>query len=147
MIGTTRNPRWRRTLGLLAGGLALVLVSLACTRTTQIAAPTPPSSGPEATRSVADPGQQIAAAQQVDITLFVFSPTPLRVPAGTTVTWRNQDAIEHSVTHGSKEQPGNAFDSGLFSEGQTYAYTFTERGTFTYFCTRHPHMQGEIKVE
>lgn len=83
---------------------------------------------------------------QVSIKLFSFNPGVLEVPAGTTVVWTNGDAIEHSVTNGVPGKPGGAFDSGFFTEGQTWSFTFTEPGEYPYFCKRHESMKGMVKV-
>lgn len=76
-----------------------------------------------------------------EIKLFRFNPGQIEVASGTTVTWTNGDAIEHTVTHGE-----GWFDSGLFTQGQTYSFTFTEPGQYSYFCQRHPSMQGVVSV-
>jgi plastocyanin len=39
------------------------------------------------------------------------------------------------------------FDSGSFKPGQTWAHTFANPGTFTYFCTIHPWMDGVVTVQ
>ncbi|WP_081752634.1 cupredoxin domain-containing protein [Kallotenue papyrolyticum] len=83
---------------------------------------------------------------QATIKLFQFEPNPLEVPVGTTVVWTNQDDIEHSVTHGTPPKPGGAFDSGLFTKGQTFSFTFDQPGEYPYFCTRHTSMQGVVRV-
>jgi plastocyanin len=82
----------------------------------------------------------------VDIKLFGFKPESLEVPVGTKVIWTNRDAIEHSVTQGTPEKPGGAFDSGFFTQDQTFSFTFTNVGDYPYFCKRHNFMHGEIKV-
>jgi plastocyanin len=82
----------------------------------------------------------------VDIKLFSFKPESLEVPVGTTVIWTNRDAIEHSVTQGTPEKPRGAFDSGFFTQDQTFSFTFTKVGDYPYFCKRHNFMRGEIKV-
>ena len=82
----------------------------------------------------------------VDIKLFQFKPKELEVKKGTTVTWTNGDAIEHSVTAGKPGKPAEMFDSGFFSKGGSYAHTFDSAGNFTYFCKRHPNMQATVKV-
>lgn len=82
----------------------------------------------------------------VDIVFFGYSPLSITVPVGTTITWSNRDAIEHSVTEGASPNPGGAFDSGLFPEDGAYSFTFDRAGVFQYFCRRHPFMQGEITV-
>jgi plastocyanin len=86
-------------------------------------------------------------AVAVDIKLFQFKPKELVVKPGTTVTWTNGDAIEHSVTAGAPGKPTEAFDSGFFTKGGSYAHTFAAPGSFTYFCKRHPNMQAVVKVE
>jgi len=81
---------------------------------------------------------------------YAFFPGDLTVTAGTTVTWTNQDPVVHTVTSGpSNGSVGTAdglFDSGLFAEGETFEYTFTEPGTYSYFCTPHPWMQATVTV-
>ncbi len=98
--------------------------------------------------SYAAPGGGAATGEtvQVSIKLFSFNPGVLEVPAGTTVVWTNGDAIEHSVTNGVPGSPGGAFDSGFFTEGQTWSLTFTEPGEYPYFCRRHESMKGMVKV-
>jgi plastocyanin len=87
-------------------------------------------------------GLEVAAS----IKLFMFSPEPLEVAAGTTVIWTNQDDIEHSVTSGAASMADGAFDSEFFTKGQTYAFTFSQPGEYSYFCKRHPSMTGTVKV-
>lgn len=83
---------------------------------------------------------------QVSIKLFSFNPGVLEVPAGTMVVWTNGDAIQHSVTNGVPGKPGGAFDSGFFTEGQTWSFTFNEPGEYPYFCKRHESMKGIVRV-
>lgn len=84
--------------------------------------------------------------QAATIKLFTFSPEPLTVKAGTTVVWTNQDNIEHSVTSGSAPDGDGAFDSDFFTQGQTFAHTFSQPGQFSYFCKRHNSMVGTVTV-
>jgi plastocyanin len=88
----------------------------------------------------------VADGTSVDIKLFQFKPKELEVKRGGMVTWMNGDAIDHSVTSGNPGKPTDAFDSDFFAQGASFSHTFTESGTFTYFCRRHPHMQGAVKV-
>ena len=82
----------------------------------------------------------------VNIKLFTFKPNAIEVKEGTTVTWTNGDAIDHSVTNGTPEKPGDAFDSGFFTEGKSFSFTFTKAGEYPYFCKRHNSMMGTVKV-
>lgn len=75
-----------------------------------------------------------------------FSPASATIPTGTTVTWVNQDDASHTVTAGTRDEPGQAFDQSI-SPGETFEYTFTEPGQVHYFCRIHPDMQGQITVE
>jgi plastocyanin len=90
--------------------------------------------------------QPSAPEAEAKIQLFSFKPGVLEVSAGTTVTWTNMDAIEHSVTHGAPPVPGGNFDSDFFTQEQTFSFTFTEPGEYIYFCRRHNSMTGKVKV-
>jgi plastocyanin len=73
---------------------------------------------------------------------FHFMPEALTVTAGTTVTWTNADSDVHTVT-----DKGRAFHSGALDSKDTFSYTFTKPGAFTYSCTFHPMMVGKIVVK
>ncbi|HSB84607.1 MAG TPA: plastocyanin/azurin family copper-binding protein [Nitrosarchaeum sp.] len=70
-----------------------------------------------------------------------FSPSVIKVSSGTTVTWKNDDQIIHTVT-----DLGNSFDSGFIQAGQTWNYKFDSKNTYYYFCSIHPWMRGAIIV-
>jgi plastocyanin len=77
----------------------------------------------------------------VKIDNFTFGPKELKVKAGTTVTWTNKDDIPHTIV-----SPNN-FRSKVLDTDGAYAFTFTTPGTYTYFCSLHPHMTGAVIVE
>jgi plastocyanin len=77
----------------------------------------------------------------ITIDNFTFSPAQLVVKAGTTVTWKNQDDIPHTVVSAGK------FKSKALDTDDSYSFTFTTAGDYTYFCSLHPHMKGTITVE
>ena len=99
----------------------------------------------------ADPPAEAASSTVVTIKTFDFQPDPLTVEAGTTITFENQDSINHSVTPGTREAPeAELFDEGVMEEkGATYELTLDEPGTYAYFCKFHPGegMTAEITVE
>jgi plastocyanin len=66
---------------------------------------------------------------------------PIDVPAGTTVTWINDDSMPHTVT--STE---GAFDSDTLNHGESFSFTFTTPGEYDYFCEIHPTMTGRVNV-
>jgi plastocyanin len=82
-----------------------------------------------------------AADAAVKIGNFTFGPQELKVKAGATITWTNEDDIPHTVV-----SPNNFRSKVLDTEG-TYSFTFITPGTYKYFCSLHPHMTGTIVVE
>ena len=78
-----------------------------------------------------------------------YLPKVLRIKAGTTVTWTNDDNVMHTVTsgNGDTETPDGIIESGYMKKGDTFSYTFNDVGTFPYYCIPHPLMQGTIIVE
>ncbi|MFD4613869.1 plastocyanin/azurin family copper-binding protein [Streptomyces sp. NPDC058440] len=79
----------------------------------------------------------------VAIRNFAFSPATLKVTAGTTVTWTNQDTEAHTVT--SSGTGGPLRSPGLATHA-TYRYKFTKSGTYHYLCTIHPFMTATVEV-
>ena len=80
------------------------------------------------TRDVAIPGK-------------AFEPAHITVLAGTTVTWRNGDSLNHTVTAES-----DAFDSGYLAPGGSFSYAFTKQGHYAYHCLIHKFMKGTVDV-
>ena len=87
--------------------------------------------------------QQGNSPVQVKIDNFTFAPTPLTVPAGTTVQWVNRDDIPHNVVSEDKTM----FKSKALDTDENYSYTFAKPGTYTYFCSIHPKMTGKVVVQ
>lgn len=76
-----------------------------------------------------------------------FAPTPLTVPAGSTVTWTNMDPFQHTVS-----ADDGSFDSGLIEAGGVFSLAFAEPGVYAYYCMPHGApggigMSGTITVE
>ena len=76
-----------------------------------------------------------------------YIPSYYTAKTGETVYWENQDSAFHSVTSGSYEDPDGMFDSGHMDPYGIFSYKFEEPGMYPYFCTLHPWMAGNIKVE
>jgi plastocyanin len=70
-----------------------------------------------------------------------FVPGRVQIAAGTTVVWKNDDQLIHTVTANDK-----SFDSGLMEPGKTYRRTFDRPGTYAYYCMPHPFMKGVVVV-
>jgi len=71
-----------------------------------------------------------------------YAPASFTVKAGMTVRWVNHDGTTHTAT--SKET--NIFDSGKIPAGGSFSFTFSQPGTYQYYCTLHPWMTGTVVV-
>lgn len=82
------------------------------------------------------------AANEIGIDNFKFAPATLNVPAGTRVVWINNDDVPHLIVNVQ-----NRFrQSPVLDTDQRFSTTLTKRGTYDYFCSLHPMMQGKIIV-
>lgn len=118
-----------RALG-LAGAIAL---TAACG---SAAAPTPAATSAPAAA---------AASVAIDVQSFKF-PANTDVAKGTKVTWTNKDSATHTVTSGTRPNKDGKFD-GQLPGGGTFSFTFTDAGTYTYYCSIHSSMNATITVQ
>ena len=99
-----------------------------------------------------DTARPVGAQETVSITVGddFFDPKTITVPVGTTVIWTTAGRNGHTVTSET-----GVFDSGtapFLREGDTFSFTFTEAGTFPYYCLFHggpggAGMSGTVVVE
>lgn len=132
----------KRILGTVAAIIiivAAVVAVIALTGNDKSATPTKDTTN---NSSNTQQSTQAEATDSVTIKDFAFSPVAITVKVGTKVTWTNQDAVGHTVTVDSGSGP----DSPLLDQGQSYSYTFSKAGTYTYHCTPHPYMKGTVIV-
>jgi plastocyanin len=81
-----------------------------------------------------------------------FDAEGVRVPAGTTIRWTNNGRQDHDVVPAGETEPETwGADIEDFHPGDTYEHTFTEPGTYNYYCTIHgteaKGMVGVVVVE
>ena len=91
---------------------------------------------------VAASDQPSAANVAVKIDNFVFGPQAITVPVGTTVTWTNSDDIPHTAV-----RTDGVFKSKVMDTDEKFSYTFTKVGTYSYYCSVHPKMTGQVVVK
>ena len=119
--------------------LALSIASLiGCTLPPGGDAKAPPS----ATPVPQTPSQ--AATEIVTVRDMAFSPATVTIPAGGTVVWKFEDAIQHSTT--SDAGSPKAWDSGILGAGATYTVRFDQPGTYPYHCTPHASMMKGVVI-
>lgn len=73
------------------------------------------------------------------------------ISAGDTVVWDFDGSdLPHTTTEcgASCDAPTESpiWDSGLIGDGSTFEYTFSEPGTFLYYCEVHPTLQRGIII-
>jgi len=86
--------------------------------------------------------QPSTANAAVKIDNFVFGPQAITVPVGTTVTWTNSDDIPHTAV-----STDGVFKSKVMDTDEKFSYTFTKAGTYSYYCSIHPKMTGQVVVK
>jgi 3',5'-cyclic-AMP phosphodiesterase len=82
------------------------------------------------------------APNEIAIDNFQFTPPTLNVPAGTRVSWVNNDDVPHLIASSA----GRFTSSPVLDTGQRFDLTLAKAGTYAYFCSLHPKMQGTIVV-
>jgi plastocyanin len=86
--------------------------------------------------------QNSAPGAEVTIDNFSFGPQTVTVPVGATVTWTNHDDIPHTVV-----STDGVFKSKVRDTDEKFSYTFTKAGTYSYYCSVHPKMTGQVVVK
>ena len=99
--------------------------SIPSTTTTSSPSTTVPDAGPAATLTIIG---------------FGFSSVPT-LAVGDVLEISNQDDVPHTWT-----DDDGSFDVSL-QPGGSASHTFTEAGTYEFFCRLHPSMQGTLDVE
>lgn len=101
------------------------------------------SSGESHSRKQSSPsgGVDIVKDPKIEISNFEYSPKLVTVKQGTTVTWTNRDGAEHNVVSDDK-----VLDGPLLAKGESWSFTFSDPGTYEYYCLPHPHMKAVVKV-
>jgi plastocyanin len=78
----------------------------------------------------------------ITIKNFGFT-TPASVSPGATVTVRNEDSTDHTVTVDS----GGAFDDPAPASGTSTFTAPASPGSYAFHCTIHPFMHGTLVVK
>ncbi|HEY4303188.1 MAG TPA: metallophosphoesterase [Gemmatimonadaceae bacterium] len=84
----------------------------------------------------------VLAPNEIGIDNFSFTPPVLEVKAGTAITWINKDDVPHLIVNVQ-----NKFkQSTVLDTDQRFTVTLSKPGTYDYFCSLHPKMQGRVVV-
>jgi plastocyanin len=99
----------------------------------------PARQGRPATSAAAQSAPKVVRAR---IKGQAFVPSTIQIDAGTTVQWKNLDALIHTVTSAD-----GSFDSGVIGAEGSYSHTFGKPGRYPIFCAAHPFMKATIVVK
>ncbi|GAC1656911.1 MAG: hypothetical protein NVS4B7_01490 [Ktedonobacteraceae bacterium] len=140
------QPHWSRSRTTILF-LLLVLLLAACGASSSGHSAVPVHPTTVATSAPSPASTPVAVAQVKMVTqgsMYAFEPATLTVKVGTEVIWSNNSNAPHTVSS----------DMGLFdtsnplgiNPSQTYAFTFTKPGSYSYYCNIHTYMTGKIIV-
>jgi quinohemoprotein ethanol dehydrogenase len=73
---------------------------------------------------------------------FFFTAKRVQASVGDTVSWKNNGALIHTATDSK-----GAWNTGDIAPGETKSVTFDAAGTYTYNCSPHPWMIGQVIVQ
>ena len=84
------------------------------------------------------------SAQRVEVIIsnLSFQQASITVGKGSTIVWRNQDTVTHTVT-----ADDGSFNSGTIVAGDMFEQRFDKVKIYTYSCSIHPEMKGTIIVK
>ena len=91
------------------------------------------------------PGRTFAAPKEhakMDQKNLVFVPHVLPIVIGTTVDFKNSDAVLHNVFSG--DACCDKFNLGTWPQGQSKSQTFNKECTATLLCKVHPEMEAFV---
>jgi plastocyanin len=105
--------------------------------------------GGATTEEPADTGGGGGGGTEVSMDSIQFDPKDVTVKAGETIMFVNNESVPHDVHKSSGPGPDFASGpSGGMQEGDTFALTLDEAGSYEYVCDVHaPGMSGTITVE
>lgn len=85
--------------------------------------------------------QVLSSEVEINIEDLSVNPGSVTISAGTTVKWGNKDYASHTVTGDD-----GSWGSNSLAKGDTFFFTFSKAGTFSYHCGVHPSMKATITV-
>ena len=84
----------------------------------------------------------LVATTTIELQDFAYAPVRATVKAGAKVAFVNKGSQPHNAS-GTAE---GGWDTGMLDGGKSASVTFNKPGSYTFLCTPHPFMVGEIVV-
>src|SRR5690625_3608634 len=137
--------RFKRSVGLLVGIVAVALLVAACGGGGQPSASSGSSAasgGSQRAATSATASASEAAPITVSMKNFRFDPAEIRVQTGQKIIFQNDDMIQHNVVQATVEQGLTGpygFESPRINAGESWEYTFNEAGEYPIICNVDAH--------
>lgn len=144
--------------------ISVIIMAIALTIGVLVLSPSPKVNNRTATNNstTQDIGAIVDLTSQNEITMnikdYKYEKPNIKIKKGTTITWTNQDTIQHNVML-EHEGAGKAHDAPtkeqvdpnelagpLLAKGESYSFTFNELTANPYHCSPHPYMKGSVTV-
>ncbi|HEY5915019.1 MAG TPA: Ig-like domain-containing protein [Verrucomicrobiae bacterium] len=77
---------------------------------------------------------------EVEILDLVFSPASVTIKVGDAVRWTARGALSHTINSGGPYLA--SLNSGSLTNGNSFVFTFTNAGIFSYYCLAHGSFDG-----
>ena len=100
--------------------------------------PTQPTSSEKSSPSKSSNKNQM----NVSVEKSIFDPVELKVPLGTTVSWSNNDTVSQAIISDI-----DVFQSPELEPGESFSYTFNQKGEYPYYEIGNGEMKAKIQVE
>lgn len=103
------------------------------------------TSGPVSAKDARDIPFALQAAHAISIKNLQFDPGTMDMATGDTVTWTNNE--EDGTSHNITSDDGSSFVTPEdIQPGETFSYTPSSPGTYSYHCRIHPQTTGTLNV-
>jgi plastocyanin len=97
-------------------------------------------SGATTTPGTGTTGGASSSGATVSMVGLAFNPSTVDVPVGGTVTFVNDDTVQHNVA-------GESWSSGPLDPGKSFTQAFSTAGAIAVRCTIHPSMTMTVNVK
>jgi plastocyanin len=88
------------------------------------------------------PSDAAGAAVSVKIANFAFDPATVTAKVGDVISWTNSDTVQHTAT----VKDNDACTTPALATNASGGITFSQVGSYDFFCKIHPQMTGKIEV-
>jgi plastocyanin len=91
-------------------------------------------------------GRESSTKETVTVRMrdFGYAPRRVRIHAGDSVRWTDDDHAPHTAT--AEQHAAGRFETGRVRSGHSSPVEFRKPGRYPYYCRFHPFMVGTVEV-